>query len=436
MKKILSMLMMLAVAMAYTSCKDEVDDVFDKSSAERIAETLKADKQVLTSQQNGWLMKYYGNTSYGGYNMLVKFNEDNTVLVANEVYGANYQVTSHYKLEQSAGVVLSFDEYNEVFHVFSDPAAPLGIGTEGKGMEGDLEFRVLKATPDSVIMTGKKHDAKIVMTPYNGDWAEYLNAVAAVEENMRCANYQIVLDTLTMTAVMSYRSLTISTTDENDEEIEVEAPFIITEKGIEFYEPLVLKGTTITGFQNVDGGLDYPAFEDNGVILKAVVPPLNQQLVNTYWSTSMSNLGAYGQYYWDAWATNILPQVNGLGYAGTLTRFYVGNLGGGSWGIYMILVGYSGIVGLDYELVGDDEITLSYNAAGTNANGGVFFTNWLARYLVVPFGCNTSGAVVKRTFKLTADDIKNPSEITMVDEANEDNTIRLTYNIIANPLTN
>ena len=73
MKKILNILLILALSVIYTSCSNEVDDVFDKSSALRMQEALKNYKAVLTAPANGWLMEYYGNTDYGGYNMFVKF---------------------------------------------------------------------------------------------------------------------------------------------------------------------------------------------------------------------------------------------------------------------------------------------------------------------------------------------------------------------------
>ena len=137
MKKILNILMILALTVVYTSCSNEVDDVFDKSSALRIQEALKNYKTILTTPANGWLMEYYGNTDYGGYNMFVKFSDNDMVEVANEVYGAGKTATSHYKLEQSGGVILSFDEFNEVFHFFSDPDNILEIADKGNGMEGD-----------------------------------------------------------------------------------------------------------------------------------------------------------------------------------------------------------------------------------------------------------------------------------------------------------
>ena len=140
MRKALKLLLAsVAVVTLYTACTPEVDDAFDKSSAQRIAETLKADQQILVSAPNGWRMAIYGNTDFGGYNLFFKFAADNTVEVANEiaynpedVSTAQIRETSHYSLQQSAGAILSFDTYNSLFHFFSDPVNP-SMGNTGKG---------------------------------------------------------------------------------------------------------------------------------------------------------------------------------------------------------------------------------------------------------------------------------------------------------------
>ena len=85
--------------------------------------------------------------------MLAKFDTDGKVTVANEVSFADYTETSYYSVKQSAGVMLSFDTYNNLFHVFSDPSAPLA-GDQGSGMEGDYDFSVLSTTKDKEFLKG------------------------------------------------------------------------------------------------------------------------------------------------------------------------------------------------------------------------------------------------------------------------------------------
>ena len=132
-----------------SACTYRIDDVFDQSSAIRVREEIARTGEILAGAQNGWVMEYYAATKYGGYNILCKFNEDNTVAVQSEIFGEKV-VTSHYKIDQSQGVVLSFDEYNEIFHYFSTPSNPDGIGTNGDGMLGDFEFRVLSVSADEI----------------------------------------------------------------------------------------------------------------------------------------------------------------------------------------------------------------------------------------------------------------------------------------------
>lgn len=81
MKKIYNILFTLIAVLSFTSCSNDIDEVFDKPSAERVNDAIAEYKTVLTSAENGWLMKYYpkANTKYGGYNLLLKFGTDGNV---------------------------------------------------------------------------------------------------------------------------------------------------------------------------------------------------------------------------------------------------------------------------------------------------------------------------------------------------------------------
>ena len=73
MKKIFNLLFISLAVALYSSCTPEEENLFNDSSANRIEATLKADKEVLTSAKNGWLMEYYpsANLTYGGYNSFI-----------------------------------------------------------------------------------------------------------------------------------------------------------------------------------------------------------------------------------------------------------------------------------------------------------------------------------------------------------------------------
>ena len=230
---------------------------------------------------------------------------------------------------------------------------------------------------------------------------------------------------------------TINTIDDNGEAAEIEAPFIVTTEGIAFYKEVNINGTALNGFKNVEGGLEYPEINNSSIILKAIVPPINQQFVNNLWATSFSNLGEFGQYYWAYMRDNVMPTINQY-YAGTVTYYYFGKYSSYFGSVYS-LVGYMGVNSFDYELIDEDMISLTYNSTGGTANGRTFAGSgflYAASFLNCPFGATYQGVPVTRTFKVTTDNIKNPTEIILTDVNQPANTIRLTSNDISNPLIN
>lgn len=173
-------LFFLTFSILFAACSPEAEDIFGENAANRIEERLAADKAVLVGAQNGWLMEYYpaNGQIYGGYNVLALFKEDGKVTISADITGdATAQATSTYRMKEQAGPVLTFDTYNEIFHIFSDPTNDLNIGTNGKGLEGDYEFTIMEATADKVTLKGKKTGNKIIMTPFEGNWDEYLESI-------------------------------------------------------------------------------------------------------------------------------------------------------------------------------------------------------------------------------------------------------------------
>ena len=400
--------MILALTVVYTSCSNEVDDVFDKSSALRMQEALKNYKTILTTPANGWLMEYYGNTDYGGYNMFVKFSDNDMVEVANEVYGAGKTATSHYKLEQSGGVILSFDEFNEVFHFFSDPDNILGIGDKGKGMEGDLEFRIISATADSIVMTGKKHGSKIVMTPVqtDTDWNTYLEKVNQAEADMSFASYFFVVGDQSIEVKNSYHTLTFSYTNEMGELIDVEAPYILRTDGYHLYEPVTILGKTITDF-TYKGGEDYLfTTNDADAIMKGYVMPLSEAFLTGDWYISYANMCDAMKGYWDFAAPgHLAKEGETIGYA-----YY------SSGDLYVRSGNYWSGFDMAPEALSDTQVKLTLTGwAGSSTQQGNASYYWSSRsddgtyyfrYFIYP---------LPGTYNMKANDTRNPTMIMLTD---------------------
>lgn len=407
MKKIYQLLIALVATAAFTACTKEVDDVFNKSAAQRIDEAITSYQATLTAPANGWLMEYYGATEYGGYNMFVKFNTDNTVTVSNEVYGPGQQQTSHYKLEQSQGVVLSFDQYNPIFHFFSDPANPAGVGTNGKGMEGDLEFRIMKATADSVIMVGKKHNSRIVMTPAATDWDGYISTVKQSEEDMAFASYFFIVGNDTAFVDASYHQLTFTYPDPvTSELITVEAPYILKPNSYHLYKPVEVLGKTITDF-TYKGGDDYLfTSNDPEAVMKGYVMPVADAFVNGEWFVSYANMSPAVQQYWQFAAPGHLAKEGE-----TIDYAYF------SAGILLISSGgyWSGF-DMGATVLSENQVSLKVTAYAGNSsqkrNAQYYWAskaedgNYYFRYFILP---------LQGTFELKGNDVRNPTQIQLTD---------------------
>lgn len=431
MRKIFNLWLLAAVALLVAACTPEVDDVFDKPSAERITESMSTTRQILESQSNGWIMHYYGNISYGGYNVYCKF-ANNKVTVASEFFGPDSTYTSHYKLEQSSGALLSFDEYNPIFHYFSDPSNE-DFGTLGKGFNGDLEFRVLSASADSVVLLGKKHEERIVMTPLQqGSWADYYNKVFQVADSMATYNnYALIVDNDTMNASLSYNYLTV--TDKATGE-DTNMPFTITPSGYELYKPITFRGKTITGFSYADGG-NWVNPADKSVKLIPIIPPINEQFVLGAWNVALSGMSSYGQGYWNYSLNNYqVPYGEETRYAILGNYEFSTSYGknfGLSFGSYDGSSTWWGTLAMNYKLIGKDEVELTYVAANNVLNGNYYVQYYGYANIVYPFAWTTP-----RRFKLTTDDLKHPSYIILTDENEPKNVIKVTNRIKAWPFRN
>lgn len=160
------------------ACSRDEESLFDKPAAERAQEAIDNAFDVLTSSNTSWEMAYFPNleTSAKGYNMVLKFNKNGNVSVtAKNSATTNNRLTtdtaSTWTIKSDYGPLLTFDTYNDVFHAFSDPQE------NGAGLLGDYEFLILKATPELVLLKGKKHSAYSVMRPMkNPDVAAYFAA--------------------------------------------------------------------------------------------------------------------------------------------------------------------------------------------------------------------------------------------------------------------
>ena len=180
------LVMIALLAATFAACSRDEESLFDKPAAIRAQEAVENAFDVLTSNEVGWEMAYFPNleTSAKGYNMVLKFNKNGMVSVTakNSTTTMNKIMTdtaSTWAVKSDYGPILTFDTYNDVFHAWADPQE------NGAGLLGDYEFLILKATPELVLLKGKKHSAYTVMRPMkNTDMAAYFAACAKMQTKL------------------------------------------------------------------------------------------------------------------------------------------------------------------------------------------------------------------------------------------------------------
>lgn len=425
MKKIYYLFCLITVGLA-TACTHEEEDLFDDSSASRADAAIKANIEVLVSPTNGWHMEYYPSPTqeYGGFNLVLSFNDDGTMKVAGEISNPTNVATSLYTVKQSAGIVLSFDTYNEIFHFFSDPSDPAGVGGTGYGLEGDYDFLFLETSVEKIVLKGKKTGNIAILTPMQSDWSSYITSIHEAEEAMVFGMFELKMGEEVIPVKTYYRTLIFTYEEDGNQKSQI-ASFVLTESGYKFYAPISIKGVTISGFTFDAANKWFTAIDNPAIKLLPFTPPLNVQFVEGDWYIAYSTLGTYAQTYFTHCKQNYLDVASE-----TLNFAYIGSTLYGEFGFNFNCSNYEGLLNLDYTLIGEDKVSLKFAFAG-QGNGVWYHNNMGFKYLLDPFGYSNA-----RTFTLTADDITKPTYITLTEDSNPANKMTLHDTPVYYPFNN
>ena len=336
-------------------------------------------------------------------------------------------VTTLYKMTPDDGPVLAFDTYNEYLHFFATPNT-----SDYEALHGDYEFRILGKNADAseVYIKGRRSGTDLKLVKFSGDPVQYMTACNAVQEGMASPAYKLNVNGVEGSCSLSSNVFSYSysvTTGEGEEAtteaFQGETPLCYTPEGLVFFEPMTIDGVEYTNLVYNPADLTL-ATEDGKVVVFQVIPPLNQQFLTGNWFIKYSALGPEAQYYFNYVQQSIAAIGEELQYA------FVGSMLYGSFGFNFISSGYGGVLNFAYELEGEDVITLQFAMAGAG-NGVWYHNNAGMHYALRPFGYSSP-----RTFKLTADDIKNPTQITMTEVGNEAHWMTLFAAQITNPFNN
>lgn len=424
------------VGLALSACTFEQEELFDKSATERSTSEMTRIKELLTSASNGWHVDYFGDLSYGGFNVLMSFKGD-SITVASEKAGDNHQAgldaagkcitaRSHFKLEQSMGVVLSVDEFNEVFHYFSMPNNA-DYGYKDTGFGGDFEFRIIKASSDSIIMGGKKHSDRIVMTPVpaNVTWESIIQDAADTQSFIDSKNYTLSGEDYKdrVVAVKNYHTLRFQWRDDKEQLQTVDAPFISKKDGYHFYRTYEINGVKIEGLLKGDSRDKFILSNNSKMWLYPYLPTLVEHLTENQWFITYSNLGTYGQQSWDSFRETFKKRDDKIEVAWA----YVGT-DGTRFALHMNIDNNTIYEGL-YFTANDDqtEVTLTWSTDEASA-AKKNHKRWGLDDALKPF---TGGR--GHTFTIETDNQRAPSYLLLVDKNDPTNVIKLLDNVVYYP---
>jgi hypothetical protein len=89
----------------FTRCTIKEDYIFEESATARIKAYVTACEAVITKPEHGWKVLFEPNKeSLGGFNVVMKFNEDGTVRMICDFL--DEESTSSYSFNESQGAVL------------------------------------------------------------------------------------------------------------------------------------------------------------------------------------------------------------------------------------------------------------------------------------------------------------------------------------------
>lgn len=425
-KNILTWSLILLSTLTLSSCLKEDDEVFDQSASKRLTEYLSDTKEALTSAEYGWVFNYYPDRdqTYGGYAYTVKFDDQN-VEARCELDDPSNAETSTYTLCNEDGPCLLFDTYNSLLHFFATPSGSSGAGGY-EAYDGDQMFMIMDIAEDgnTITLKGCRTGNTMTMTKLTEDAESYLTKVLEMES--------LINKWKMYTITMGLKTVFVDATGGNyfnfETDEEIAAPGIFTPEGLVFYEPVEVFGKTIEGVTAVVNGdeVTYCAINNPSIVFEPYNLPVNQQLVTGKWYISYSGFSAYGQKYYDY----VIKGQASIGE--TMDYAYIGADDYGNFAFCFESSGYVGSLVFQYAFddQNDHRIQMKFAMQGTD-NGVWYHNNANYAYALFPFGYSSA-----RVFTITADDDENPTELTLTDENNANNVIKLSATMISDPLNN
>lgn len=310
-KKTYFLPLLAAAALQLASCSDNESGIFEESAAERLENGRTEVKNTLCAEGGLWELQYFSNSEEPGYVFTCLFKPDGSVVLSTDhdwIGGEFKQEKSLWQIISDNGNVLTFNSYNTLFHIFSDPENIVGplaptndgkdINEQGYGHNGDYEFQVMEHTNDRIRLLGKKRGITAWLTrlPAETDPATYLGEIKALRAKFPTKFPTLWLTDLTTGLIHDVSGMSsgvvtlVPYLSDSPNSRSVTANGIITHSGFRFMKPVtvvreddsVFKLTEFTWAE--DGSLVSNDVEGHPMRLAAQGPAINLQNVRLTWN--------------------------------------------------------------------------------------------------------------------------------------------------------
>ena len=230
-----------AVSLLYLqSCSNKFEnDVFDGSASERIEQSITEYHKLLASSTNGWILEYYPGgkkREAQGHTYALKFSDTHVTAMLD--IAAETASATTYSIKPNGGVTLSFDEYNPLLHHFVAPS-----GGAYNGQLADFEFVIMSHTDDVVVLKGKKYHSLMRLVKLQESADSYMEKVRDVRNYVTGKGLSEFLIDGQEISFRQPKNI-VFTYQENQENRNISTTYLYTDRGMKFYEPLTINGTT------------------------------------------------------------------------------------------------------------------------------------------------------------------------------------------------
>ena len=312
-KKLYIIALLAAASLQLTSCSDDAGNIFDQSAAERLEQSKKNYAEALCAEGGLWEFQYFSNTEEPGYIFVCEFTADGAVTfhTDHKWIGNSYRSEkSLWEVISDNGTVLTFNSYNSLFHIFSDPDnitgpdAPTNESKEdinelGYGHNGDYGFMLMSNDGQSIRLMGKKRSltAWLHRLPAETNVEEYLAGIRSIRnsfskkfpilcltEKENGARYDLAAFSSGVATVVPYLST-------NPNAQTVTGNGIFTTEGFRFMNPLIVTRMDDTTWEvseftwNEDGAL-----ESDNALITAQAPGINLANVGHAWTLDKESM--------------------------------------------------------------------------------------------------------------------------------------------------